>query len=97
MKNMCLRCNNYINVHFEHGDVITYCDELKIKLKDAVVKCTEFYPKNKITQKLDEYQLWEYVSSIRPYIIEEKKKAGFLGEKEIEIRKATDKDKNNKY
>ncbi len=94
MKNKCLQCGNYIHVQFEYGQEIKYCERLRIPLKDTVLQCTEFYSKNKVTQKLDEYQLWEFVNSIKPYIIEEKIEAGFKGEKNIIIRPATEKDKN---
>ena len=94
--NKCLQCAAYIYVQFEYGQEIKYCNRLKIPLTDRVIHCTEFCSKNRLQNKLEEYELLDYVESIKPWIIDlQKNKAGFSTENDVIIRPATNKDKKN--
>lgn len=96
MKNKCPQCTNFIHVQFEYGNEIKRCGYLKINLVNDVLSCTEFIKiQPKGVHQIEEWQLMEYVQSVKPYIIEEIKKAGFKTDKNIIIRPAEKKDKND--
>lgn len=94
-KNKCNQCVSLIKVNFDSGQEITHCKKLHITLDSYVISCTEFVQKGTIQKNMEEWEMLEYLQSIKPYIIEEKKLAGFETKNTIIIRPGINKDRNS--
>ena len=94
--NKCINCVYFNHIQFDSGRDWRWCKRFTFELKEQVITCTGFNKRDALPN-IEDWQLLEYVQSIKPYIISFQEKAGFIGTTNVEIKKATNKDKEDSF